>query len=85
VLEFLHRRGLPLARDWRDNGVVKAASVAGPIPAADVLEHFGRPGAHVAAVNCLEVGSERIRILGPEFEEYLIISDTSGSLCTPPA
>jgi 8-oxo-dGTP pyrophosphatase MutT (NUDIX family) len=81
VLEFLTSQGLPLDRDWHD----RVAVVAGPIPAAGVLRQFARPGAHVAAMNCLEVSAERIRIIGPEFEEYLITSDTSARPRTPPA
>jgi 8-oxo-dGTP pyrophosphatase MutT (NUDIX family) len=74
VLEFLTAQGLPSAGEWR---------IKGPIPVAAVLARFARPGPHVAAINCLEVSPERIRILGPEFEEYLITSDTSESPRTP--
>jgi len=85
VLDFLREHGLPAERQWRQVEGAKVAFVRGAIPAAAVLEQFARPGAHVAALNCLEVGEDQIRILGPEFEEYVITSDTSGSRYTPPA
>jgi 8-oxo-dGTP pyrophosphatase MutT (NUDIX family) len=85
VLEFLTSQGLTKTGEWRDDGAMRTVTVQGPLPAAAVLDRFGRPGPHVAATNCLEVSPERIRIMGPEFEEYLIISDTSGSPRTPPA
>jgi 8-oxo-dGTP pyrophosphatase MutT (NUDIX family) len=65
MLEFLNAQGLPSAGEW---------SVKGQIPVDAVLARFAQAGPHVAAINCLEVSAERIRILGPEFEEYVIHS-----------
>jgi 8-oxo-dGTP pyrophosphatase MutT (NUDIX family) len=71
VLEFLQSAGLTLDRTWSDS---RTAAIRGRIPVDAVLAHFANPGAHVAALNCMEVGPKEIRILGPEFEEYRITS-----------
>jgi 8-oxo-dGTP pyrophosphatase MutT (NUDIX family) len=76
VLEFLQARGLSLDSDWHESGGAQVARVKGEIPATQVLQRFSC-GGHVAAVNCLEVSRKQVRMLGPEFEEYLITSETS--------
>jgi len=81
VLRFLTSLGVPMSYVWKEG----TAAVRGPIPVAEVLSEFGKPGTHVSALNCLEVTPEQIRILGPEFEEYRIISDTSEFPRTPRA
>jgi hypothetical protein len=77
VLGFLLSRGLTLRREFAERRMpsgktVQVAEVAGVIPVADVLERFGRPGDYVLSVNCLEVHADRVRIVGPLFEEYFI-------------
>src|SRR5262249_5144561 len=58
VLDFLTSHGLPLDCGWKE----RVARVKGPIPAAEVLSRFAAPGAHVSALNCLEVNPQQIRI-----------------------
>jgi ADP-ribose pyrophosphatase YjhB (NUDIX family) len=81
VLDFVIRRGLRLQHGWTDpeagphaNGdhVVKVAAVKGQIPVTAVLEHFSRSSCDMPLVNCLEVHSDYVRVVGLAFEEYLI-------------
>jgi hypothetical protein len=80
VLDFLTAHGLKVRRKWEDRTVeteagpklINAAEVDRLIPARAVLEHFSRPGPQIPAVNCLEVRSEYVRVLGLALEEYLI-------------
>ena len=72
VLDFLVSQGLRVECEWQDCDAAKVASVRGAIPVARVLAQFGVPGRHVSAMNCLEVAPNRVRILGPAFEEYRI-------------
>jgi len=73
TLDFLLSMGLEPEGDWQDRGpAVKAVTVKGAIPAAQIVERFSVPGPHVLAVNCLEVHPDHIRIAGLLFEEYLI-------------
>jgi 8-oxo-dGTP pyrophosphatase MutT (NUDIX family) len=81
VLHFLLSSGMSLRHGWADpeigrqaNGeqVVKVAAVNGQIPATAVLDHFSRSMCSVPLVNCLEVRPNYIRVVGLEFEEYLI-------------
>jgi 8-oxo-dGTP pyrophosphatase MutT (NUDIX family) len=81
VMEFLLSQGLTVQHGWEDRivqpgavvaHVVKTAAVNGVIPVAPVLEHFSNAERHLAAVNCLEVRPEYIRVAGPAYEEYLI-------------
>lgn len=78
LLEFLLSEGLRLKSGWRDRVAegrsrpVRAAEVTGRIPVDAVLERFTSPGCYFAAVNCLEVRPESIRLAGPAFEEYVI-------------
>jgi hypothetical protein len=50
----------------------KTAEIRGAIPTAAILEHLSRPGPHVHSVNRVEIYSDRIRVIGREFDEYLI-------------
>ena len=68
ILEFLLERGLTLARGW--NG--RVAEVRGAIPVDEVLARFCAPGPHALSINRLEAKPDLIRLLGPEFEEYVI-------------
>ena len=80
VLDFLTAHGLRVRRKWEERTaeteaapkLIKAAEVDRLIPAGAVLEHFSRPGPQIPAVNCLEVRSEYVRVLGLALEEYLI-------------
>jgi 8-oxo-dGTP pyrophosphatase MutT (NUDIX family) len=77
VLGYLLSRGLTLEREWEEGpmhrgSAAKVAKVAGAIPAGDVLERFSQPGGYALSVNCLEVQPDRVRIVGPSFEEYVI-------------
>jgi 8-oxo-dGTP pyrophosphatase MutT (NUDIX family) len=80
MLDFLRSRGLMVLRPWHSTaprnggepGPAHAATVAGPIPTAAVIEYFSGLGACVAKVNRIEVRPEYIRIHGLAFEEYLI-------------
>jgi len=68
VLKFLLAQGLKLKNGWEH----RQAVVTGRIPVDAVLERFTSAGCYFAAVNCLEVRSEAIRLTGAAFEEYLI-------------
>ncbi len=68
LLQFLLSEGLKLRSGWED----RVAEVTGRIPVDAVLERFTSPGCYFAAVNCLEVRPESIRLAGPAFEEYVI-------------
>ena len=83
VLDFLRAEGLELEHGWRereskDGGGARIAVMRGEIPVARVLAEFTQPGGHIAAVNCLEVHADRIRLVGPAFEEYLIHAAPTG-------
>ncbi len=70
VLEFLLAHGLALRSDFSG----RTAAVNGEIPVAEVLAHFSQPENFLSGVNRLYVHPERIRIAGPEMEEYVIAS-----------
>jgi len=81
VLDFLLSQGLRLKHDWTEqtgqqalpeNEMVMTAGVSGAIPVMEVVERFSAAGSHVMAVNCLDVHSRYIRLVGPAFEEYTI-------------
>jgi 8-oxo-dGTP diphosphatase len=85
VLDFLLSHGMALKRDWEtreaqpnsaDRQPVRVAVVAGVIPTELVVAHFSGPGESIPAINLLEVLSDRIRVVGLAFEEYLIASPT---------
>jgi 8-oxo-dGTP pyrophosphatase MutT (NUDIX family) len=68
LLEFVLARGCTLAHGWKDC----AASVRGPIPVDELLAHFGQPGPHIFGIQRLEVRPERLRLIGPEMQDYVI-------------
>jgi 8-oxo-dGTP pyrophosphatase MutT (NUDIX family) len=68
LVEFLLAHGLTLRGEWHDRKLV----LEGVIPTATVAERFCLPGAHVQAINMLELRPERVRLLGLAFEEYVI-------------
>jgi 8-oxo-dGTP pyrophosphatase MutT (NUDIX family) len=68
LLEFLLAKGLKPKSGWEN----RVAEVTGRIPVEAVLERFTSAGCYVAAVNCLEVRPELIRLTGAAFEEYVI-------------
>jgi 8-oxo-dGTP pyrophosphatase MutT (NUDIX family) len=68
IVAFLLDRGLKARGEWRDRHIV----LEGSIPTAAVLSQFCVAGAHVQAINMLEVLPQRIRLLGLAFEEYAI-------------
>ncbi len=81
VLDFLLSHGLKLTCGWEDRiaqqataegQAVKVATVKGVIPVALVTSHFAIPGKFVPRINLLEIHSDRIRVVGLAFEEYLI-------------
>jgi 8-oxo-dGTP pyrophosphatase MutT (NUDIX family) len=74
VLEFLLAGGLTLRRGWSGN----EALVEGPIPTGRVLDRFCSPGDRIPALNLLEVREDCIRIVGLDFEEYVIRSSSGG-------
>jgi 8-oxo-dGTP pyrophosphatase MutT (NUDIX family) len=68
MLQFLLAQGLKLKSGWEG----RVAEVTGWIPVDAVLDRFASPGCYFAAVNCLQVRPESIRLVGPAFEEYII-------------
>jgi ADP-ribose pyrophosphatase YjhB (NUDIX family) len=74
VLEYLRSRGFSLRHDWEPKGDGKGveAELEGELPTEEVIDRFCGPGKHVNSVNCLEVRSDYVRILGPGLEEYVI-------------
>lgn len=70
VLAFVLSRGLTLENDWTE----RAATVSGAIPVEAAIEHFTQPAHFHPAINCLDIHANQIRIIGPEFEEYVIRS-----------
>jgi 8-oxo-dGTP pyrophosphatase MutT (NUDIX family) len=70
MLEFLLARGLKLESGWS----AASATVDGPIPARDVLEHFSLDGCQVPGVSRIEVRPDFVRVTGHRLEEYLIRS-----------
>ena len=72
VLDFLLSQDLALDHGWVDRDGGRSAAVNGVIPVTLVLERFSGAGAHVAAVNCLDVRPDRVHLIGPAFEDYFI-------------
>ena len=82
LLDFLLCHGLKLRSGWEDRieqpaigepQIAKVAMVEGAIPAALVVAHFAMPGELFPRINLLEVRPDHIRVVGLEFEEYLIL------------
>ena len=82
-LDFLLSHGLTLKRSWEnqvgqpdlaEGHTVKLASVEGVIPVERVVAHFSTPGSLIPSVNLLEIRPDGIRVVGLEFEEYLILT-----------
>jgi 8-oxo-dGTP pyrophosphatase MutT (NUDIX family) len=85
VLEFLLAHGLKLKTGWENRleqpaigeaQTAKVAIVEGTIPAVLVVAHFAIPGEFIPLINLLEVRSDRIRVVGLAFEEYLILASS---------
>jgi 8-oxo-dGTP pyrophosphatase MutT (NUDIX family) len=85
VVDFLVSRGLTFSCGWEDNDAPpettdaqprKIALVEGVIPVELVIAHFSVPGQLIPGANLLEVCSNRIRVVGLAFEEYLILSSS---------
>jgi 8-oxo-dGTP diphosphatase len=83
VVDFLLSHGLKLMSGWKDRieqpaigepQVAKVAMVEGVIPVALLVAHFEMPGELFPGINLLEVRREHIRVVGLEFEEYLILA-----------
>ncbi len=82
VLDFLLSQGLKLKRGWEDRmeqpgtGERRAAKVAvleGAIPVAPVIARFAAPRELFPRLSILEIRPDYIRMVGLEFEEYLIV------------
>jgi 8-oxo-dGTP diphosphatase len=82
VLDFLLSQNLTLKGGWEDvaqpdvteGQKLRLARVEGVIPVEPVLANFSTPGNLFPFVNRLEVSSSRVRVVGLNFEEYLISS-----------
>ena len=75
LVAFLLGAGLELREEWCDRKI----ELAGVIPVEAVAERFCLPGAHVQAVNSLELRADRIRLLGLAHEEYIITAIPPGA------
>jgi phenylacetate-CoA ligase len=62
----------PDDREVKGDGKGVEAELEGELPTEEVIDRFCGPGKHVNSVNCLEVRSDYVRILGPGLEEYVI-------------
>jgi 8-oxo-dGTP pyrophosphatase MutT (NUDIX family) len=85
MLDFLLSHGLKLKSTWEDRMAqswtneriaVKAAEVEGAIPVALVAARFASAKENFPHVNLLELRPDCIRVVGLEFEEYLISTTT---------
>lgn len=74
VLHFLASLGQKVCEPWTARDGIQVAQVEGQIPVQAVLQKFAGTGPHVLAMNALEVRPDYIRILGPAWEEYRIVS-----------
>jgi 8-oxo-dGTP pyrophosphatase MutT (NUDIX family) len=72
VLSELLARGPKLLQEWRRDGQARIACVSGAIPVQEMVEAFLAPQRFLPAVNCLEFAPDRVRIIGPRFEDYII-------------
>ena len=85
ILDFLLVDGLKLKSGWEEReahlaktegSAVRVAVVEGIIPTDRVAAQFAMPGEIVPRINLLEIKSDRIRVLGLAFEEYLILASS---------
>lgn len=70
LLDFVTSRGCALECPW--NG--RTAVVRGAIPADEVTAHFSQPGPHIFAIQRIEIRPDRIRLVAPDLQEYVIRS-----------
>ena len=86
VLDFLVAHGITVKREWKEIGAQaepaerqfrKVAIVEGVIPVELVVAHFSAPAKMFPSVNLLEVCDDRIRVVGLDFEEYMITNAQS--------
>lgn len=61
MLEFVTAHGCTLEHSWNGD----AATVRGPIPAAETIAHFSEPGPHIFAMQRVEIRPDRIRLWDP--------------------
>jgi 8-oxo-dGTP diphosphatase len=74
VLEFMLAHGARQTGEWAEEKGTKTARVD-RIAAAEIVAHFAEAAHYMAAVSCLEVRADAVRVAGPLFEEYLIVRD----------
>jgi len=74
ILQFLEDCGLRVVSGFAPRDGVQVGEVDGPIPVAAVLDRYAGGGEHVVSINTLDVRPDGIRMLGPEWEEYRIVS-----------
>jgi hypothetical protein len=81
VLKFLISEGLIVRDDWKMADAElptteiqprATAAVSGGIPVEQTIEHFSKPGSSFPSVSAIEVQRNHVRVVGLEFEEYLI-------------
>jgi hypothetical protein len=84
LLDFLLTQGLTRRQGWKDcepaaemltPDVIKVAVVEGTIPVELVQAHLSLPDSHVPYVNYVQVRPESIRVVGLDFEEYVISAE----------
>jgi 8-oxo-dGTP diphosphatase len=73
IVSYLSELGMKVREEWQPVDGAQVAEVEGEIPVDEVLARFGGAGAHVLSMNMLEVRPDRIRMLGPSWEEYRIV------------
>jgi 8-oxo-dGTP pyrophosphatase MutT (NUDIX family) len=74
VLSAVLDGGAALSGDWTPRGSRLVAEVSGRIQTAALRERYARPGDQALGINCLHLGEDRVRLVGPAYEEYLIVS-----------
>ncbi len=72
LLNALLTAGVTLDQGWTDEEGPKVATVRGAIPAEMMLATAAMPTGHIPPINRLEVHADRIRVVGLQFEEYII-------------
>ncbi len=76
ALDALLDAGLRLREPWSTHDGIASAAVEGEIPVEKILAEFAGTGPYVESINTLDVQPDRIRILGPLWEEYRITAAT---------